>query len=391
MNRARVLFLVASLAVVVPIATGGLSRAIARDEPKDDSLYKNLSIFTEVLQLVRQAYVDERPLDSLMAGAFEGTTDALGPFATYIPKEEVEAYAKSRQIGDGLSGMTVAKERGITYVASVTAGSPGDEAGIEAGDVLSKLGGRSTEAMGLWEVQKILADASLESLDVQVLRQGQPHDKVVALGPFVAPTAAVEIVDEAPVLRLQSFSRETPDQVAKLLSELTRDGTSRLVVDLRGGSSGESAIGYEVAKLFVDGELGQLIGREGAIASFAGDSAPLWHGELVVLVDQTARGPAEVLAVVLRDRLEATLVGEPTFGHAGREKLTTLSNGAQILLTDAFYSGPSGEPLVDGLTPDVEVEEERQASDASGEQDRDPILERGIEVLLNGAEERKAA
>ena len=115
MTRGRLSFLLVSGLLVVSILSGTILGQ-ARSKTSEDSFYKYLSVFSEVLRLVRQAYVDETDLRTLMAGALEGSSDALDPFSFYIPAAEVEAYMTARAIGSGRSGVRVVKLRGAVYV-----------------------------------------------------------------------------------------------------------------------------------------------------------------------------------------------------------------------------------------------------------------------------------
>ena len=77
MNKARLGFLLLSVLLLVPVITGTLSRAATDDSAQSDSLSKNLSVFSEVLSLIRRAYVDETSMEDLLAGALDGSTDAM--------------------------------------------------------------------------------------------------------------------------------------------------------------------------------------------------------------------------------------------------------------------------------------------------------------------------
>ena len=105
MNRSRLVFLLVSGVLVLTILSGTLLGAPTRDDEGEDSLYKYLSVFTEVLRLVRQAYVDETDLDLLMNGALDGTPDALDPFSMYVPEDAVQGYLAARQVGESRSGL----------------------------------------------------------------------------------------------------------------------------------------------------------------------------------------------------------------------------------------------------------------------------------------------
>ena len=168
MNRSRALFLALSLALLVPLVTGVLWSAADRrsDDEGADSFFKHLAIFSEVLGLVRNNYVDPTDLDRLLAGAMDGSTDALDAFSIYLPAEGVERYTRAIALGSSRSGLIAVRDRGIAFVVAVEAGSPGAAAGFESGDILAKIGGRSTRDMPAWEMETLLAGDGVEKLEL---------------------------------------------------------------------------------------------------------------------------------------------------------------------------------------------------------------------------------
>ena len=129
------------------------------------------------------------------------------------------------------------------------------------------------------------------------------------------------------------------------------------------------------------------------------------HSNLVVLVNRGTQGAAEILVAVLEQHLSAVLVGEGTFGHSGLQQIITLSNGGEVHLTRAFYTGPDGEPLDASLRADLRVRDRLQSVppeavdpaaaaevvdpisvDGTGDDENgpavDPVLERGVDFLL---------
>jgi len=390
MTRVRLFFLLVSAALVVPILTGTLLGAAEREQaPREDSFYKYLSVFSEVLSHVRQAYVEAPEVEMLMAGALDGTTDALDPFSIYVPARHVEAYQKARAIGRLHSGLELLKERGVAYVVSAEKGSPAQEAGVKAGDIVSEIGGRSTRLMPLWEVQELLAAAPGTKIELELIRLGEPQQVAFELRRFDNPGAALERVEGTALLRIPSFHAETAGQVRAALGPLGAE--RQLLVDLRGVGGGEVEAAYDVAKLFARGELGSLLQKGERKAGFTGDDAPLWQGKIVVLVDRGTLGPAEVLATVLRQRASAELVGEPTFGHAGRPAAIELSSRGRLFFTDAFYTGPDGTAIDDGLQPDVRVDERSRTFLEKDTPIEELILRRGLRHLRGEDEEAKAA
>jgi carboxyl-terminal processing protease len=384
MNRSRIAFLVLSAALVLPILAGTLLRAAGEKEKgtEEDSFYKYLSVFSEVLGLVRQAYVDEPDTRALMSGALDGTTDALDPFSLYVPGDQLANYQQAQSVGRHYSGLALLKERGVAYVVAVEKGSPAAQANVQVGDIVAKIDNRSTRLMPLWEMQELLARRPGTHVPFELIRVGETVQAAFDLKPFDPPPVTTEDVQGATLLRIPSFAPGTPDDVRKALQKAGPRAAGKLLVDLRGVASGEPGVAYEVAELFTSGDLGVLSGRGNTIQSFTGKDAPLYQGRIVILVDHGTLGASEVFASVLRQKAKAELVGERTFGHAGRQGVADLSSGGRLLFTDAFYTGPDKKPLKEALKPDLVVDERSRTYLEKDVPIGDLILKRGVRHLL---------
>jgi carboxyl-terminal processing protease len=321
-------------------------------------------------------------MDELLAGALDGTTDALDPMATFVPAPQVDPYREVRKIGPRHSGLTVAKERGITFVVAVDRNSPGEAAGLEQGDIIAKFNDRSTRRLPLWQLQTILAQEPGTELQLEVIRRGQTRDMTLVLGSYA--TAPPELGERSglSVLRIPRFDRDDLDEVRASLAQLVEEGRDRLLIDVRGVAGGAAEAAFAMAGLFVDGSLGELSSRDDATLHFQSQEKPVWRGETVVLIDNGTQGAAEIFATVLRQGVDSQLVGRRSFGHAGRQRLLSLSDGSQLLLTDAFYSGPDGKPIDRSLDPDVVVSEFNRRLVEEEITLEELTLERGLELLL---------
>ncbi|MEO1088919.1 MAG: S41 family peptidase, partial [Acidobacteriota bacterium] len=137
-------------------------------------------------------------------------------------------------------------------------------------------------------------------------------------------------------------------------------------------------------------ELGALRRRDRDIEVFTGDAAAAYSGRIAVLVDRSTQGAAEILVTILRQQLEAGVIGEATFGHSGVLEAVELSNGGTLMITSAFFTGPDREPIAEKIEPDVWVRG-RPGVDDDGEV-VDRVLDRGVKFLLDVEEiEREIA
>jgi carboxyl-terminal processing protease len=409
MNRSRLLFLVCSCLLVLPMVTvlvlaadpargrhGGFA-ADDKEEDSYDSYLKHLKVFSEVLKLIRDTYVDKPNTEALMAGALEGVTDAMDPFSVYVPGSAVAGYTKALAAGRGLSGLALLKEHGATLVMSVDPQSPADAAGLKVGDLVAKINGTSTRTMPFWQIQEALAGEPGAKISFELIRLGAPVSVSFELKPFTpAPVTAAEVDEHAKpipaggtaakhatLLHIPSFGADTAAHVREALAAHPSGGADgNLVIDLRGVSAGEPDAAYPVAQLFTSGNLGALLQRQKEVHSFDAATQPVWHGRLLVLVDRGTGGAAEVLAVVLHQRAAAEVVGERTLGYAGHRASADLSNGSRLFFTDAFYTGPDKKPINEALHPDVSVTERNRTFLEKDVPMSELILQRGLHHLL---------
>lgn len=383
MSRSRIVFFLLSALLVFPMLAGTLLRAADKQQtPDEDSFYKYLAVFSEALGLVRQTYVDEPDMDVLMSGALDGTTDALDPFSIYVPASQVGGYLQARAVGLRHSGLTLLKERGIAYVVAVEKGSPAEMAGTRAGDIVAKVNDRSTRLMPLWEIHEILAGKPGTKVSMELIRLGEPVQAAFDLKSFDPPPVSVEEVEGVMMVRIPSFDEKTAVGVRDAVQKAAERAKGKLLIDLRGVSSGTPEAAYATAELFTTGDLGALKRRAEELSTFKAEGEPVWKGKLVLLVDRGTLGASEVFATVLRQKEKAELVGERTFGHAGRQGAAELSTGGQLLFTDAFYTGPDKLPLNESLKPDLLVDERSRTYLEKDTPMSELILRRAVRRLL---------
>lgn len=383
MSRSRIVFFLLSALLVFPMLAGTLLRAADKQQtPDEDSFYKYLAVFSEALGLVRQTYVDEPDMDVLMSGALDGTTDALDPFSIYVPASQVGGYLQARAVGLRHSGLTLLKERGIAYVVAVEKGSPAEMAGTRAGDIVAKVNDRSTRLMPLWEIHEILAGKPGTKVSMELIRLGESVQAAFDLKSFDPPPVSVEEVEGVMMVRIPSFDEKTAAGVRDAVQKVAERAKGKLLIDLRGVSSGTPEAAYDTAELFTTGDLGALKRRAEELSTFKAEGEPVWKGKLVLLVDRGTLGASEVFATVLRQKEKAELVGERTFGHAGRQGAAELSTGGQLLFTDAFYTGPDKLPLNESLKPDLLVDERSRTYLEKDTPMSELILRRAVRRLL---------
>src|SRR5881296_2244326 len=166
MSTKKAVFLCTSAVLVLTLIGGALFGQVTQK----NNVFRYLSIFTEVFDLVRNNYVEQVTTDQLLDGAFSGVTDAVDEFSYYVPPAQMAAYKTFVDTEDNGIGVVVTKRFGYAYVISSVPGSPAAKAGIERGDFIEKIEGKPTQRMAVWQVRHALA---AKTVHLQVLRGGQ--------------------------------------------------------------------------------------------------------------------------------------------------------------------------------------------------------------------------
>jgi carboxyl-terminal processing protease len=196
-------------------------------------------------------------------------------------------------------------------------------------------------------------------------------------------------------VKVPEFSSKVADEVRAEVESLKKNGARNIVLDLRDSAFGSPAEAVKVAEIFLKGgPVAKLGGTRVPEQTLTADPArSAWSGPLAVLVDAGSAGAAEIVAAALLDSERATLVGEHTFGRAGVQKAVPLPEGG-LVLTVAKYSSPKGTPIHGrGVEPSVAVSArtEDTGDEDTAPDNKDPILDKALEILRTGAELKKAA
>jgi carboxyl-terminal processing protease len=354
MNRwARVGILAVS---VVIFGWVGLGHVLGRTA--NDKAYKSLVVYGEVLQKIQQDYVDEPNMHLVEAGSLHGLLESLDSESSYLtPREYTEYKQKISAPGTGETGLNLSKRFGYIIVTSVLPDSPGDKAGLHSGDIFESVSGFTTREMSVGQAQNLLSGPVGTGVKVAVIRRGKTDpDEVELVRAKLSPAKLVaqRIDNDTVAFRFPSIDAGRADEVRARLQEASKQGVTKVILDLRECGRGSVPEAISIARLFVpSGNLTSLKGQIIQTQEFAADpSKVVWRGPVSVLMDGTTTGAAEVLAASIANTKRGDLVGDRTFGLASEQKLITMDDGAALILTVANYFNADGKPILEeGVTP----------------------------------------
>src|SRR5213080_3584534 len=376
--KSKFTLVVLSAALAVYTIAGAWLGTRAQQPANDPNAQQR--IFESVLRHIQDDYVDEPNMEKVRAGALRGLAYGLDPYSTYLTPEQVKDYRagnKSNQVGIGAE---LSQAASFLYVVAPVKGSPADQSGVRAGDIIEYIDGKATRDISLYDARQLLNGAPGTEVKLRILRSNsRPLTLTVKRGSFRAPAAEARMeAGRIGILKINSFDNGEAADVRTRLQELIKQDAQKHVLDLRSEAGGEIQEGTSVANLFIrDGVIAEKIGREQKVLqTFEADpKAELCAGPVVALIDGGTAGAAEIVASAFLERKRGDVVGEKSFGAGAEQELFTLRDGDGLLLTTIKWASASGKPFLgedrnrSGVTPSVEVKRPESPDVASDVED----------------------
>jgi len=379
-KSSKIFLLAISVALVVMIFVGVNSSGVSAASADQDGAYRQINVYSEVLQHIQSDYVTDPNIGTVTNGALRGLLESLDADSSYLTPDDYKVYkADSSHTGKAQVGLNVSKRYGYATVVSVVPGGPADKANLVDGDILEAINGQDTRNISLAMIQLMLEGQPGTQVSVSVVRPRRAEPEKVEMTRTAAPIPAVQetIYEGSTILYLKPeiLDHDHVQQVEAKLKGMSKAGNKKVLLDLRDVAAGDMTEATRMANfLLKTGTIGSLEGQKFAKVTFTADPAKaiVPNAPVVVLVNRGTAGPAELVAAALLDNKRADVVGEKTFGEGAQQKTFELPNGAALILSVAKYESPSGKKLQDeGVTPGVEV------ASAVPDEDQAPVEQLG--------------
>jgi len=335
-----------------------------------DDGYRELHVFSRVLHLAEDNYVDPIDETKTVQGAIRGMLRALDPHSVYMSPElyrELKVDTSGRFDGVGLE--VAMRDGWITVVAPIE-GSPAEQAGMKTDDEIVAIDGKSTENMDLANAVKLMRGRRGSAVRITVRREGTklPLEFSVKRQKINVPSVKYSSIDgRYGYIKILSFQEDTARSVKKALKKLRKqDVLEGIVLDIRRNPGGLLEEAVAVSDEFLTKGVivtterrGKEIERYEAVGEGDEPTVPL-----VVIVDGGSASASEILAGALKDNGRAVVVGTQTFGKGSVQTVFELGDGSALKLTVARYFTPDGTSIqAHGIMPDIIVWEEPDGED----------------------------
>jgi carboxyl-terminal processing protease len=400
--------------------------------------YELMKVFVDTFDQIERNYVKDIDRRELMEAAIQGMIGKLDQYSSYISPEDRKRFKEIVDQEFGGIGIQVnipPSTKRLTVVSPLP-GTPAYRAGVQAGDVIMKIEGKSTKGYTIQDAVKLLKGKPGEAVTIEVKHAGSKENVEIKIVRAVIQVSTVLgdkynadgswnfLFDEEHnigYIRLTHFSKRSTDELREALDGLTKNGMKGLILDLRTNPGGLLAQATAIADMFI--EKGRIVSTKGR-----NTHKRVWNAKKVgtysgfpmaVLVNRYSASASEIVSACLQDHKRAIVAGERTWGKGSVQNVIDLEGGSSALkLTTASYLRPSGKNIHKfpgaketdewGVMPDEgyelkstiqdmrEYHEYRQARDVLSKEGppqsdfKDRQLDKAVEYILAQVEAAKA-
>lgn len=382
MRRNKKTLFILLLGLVALLA--GWSTLRAKTGQENPDIYQQLRLFSDVLNIVEDNYVEKVEAKKMIHGAINGMLRELDPHSSFLKPEDYKELQIETKGKFGGLGIEITLRDGVLTVVSPLEGTPADKAGIHSNDQIIKIDDQPTQDMSLMEAVQKMRGPKGTRVKLTIIRKGERKPLEFELIRDIISIQSVRMRTLDPgygYIRISSFQSGTSADLKKALDQLESENHPLLglVLDLRNDPGGLLDQAVEVSDEFLDSGLivytgGRLESQKMRFEAHK-NSKPRSY-PIVVLVNSGSASASEIVAGALQDHKRAVILGEPTFGKGSVQTVIPLNDGSAIRLTTSLYYTPSGRSIqAKGIEPDIVVKRENPPKE---EEDENPDQGRRI-------------
>ena len=362
--------LVGVLTVGLYLLSGGkdYSSAVAKEQESDTLIYEQLDLFGKVFERIREEYIEEVSTKDLVEAAIKGMLTSLDPHSSYLAPDDFEDMRTQTKGEFGGLGIEVTQDEGYIKVITPMDDTPAFDAGIEAGDFITSVDGKSLLGLTLNEAVDLMRGPVGSEIIITVVREGfdDPFDVSIIRDIIKITAVKSRRVGDSIVLRISAFNKQTyPNLKNGLSKEIKAAGglsnVNGIVLDLRNNPGGLLSEAISVSDAFLDkGEIVSTRGRNlNDSQRYNARRGDLSKGKpIVVLINNGSASASEIVAGALQDHKRAVIVGQKSFGKGSVQTIIPVQGDGAMRLTTSRYYTPSGRSIQAlGVSPDIIVKQ----------------------------------
>lgn len=320
----------------------------------------------KVFYYLKQNYLDKNITnEQLIQGALKGMAESVGdPYTTYLVNDETAQLDETVNGAFGGIGAELKSDQSRVVISTTMEGSPSQQVGLQADDVITKVNGEDITGKTISEVVKKVRGEVGTDVVLTIERAGTSLEVKLTRASIAINTVKAELDKEDASIghvRITSFAKNTAEELEKAVKDLTEKGAKSFVFDVRYNPGGLLDQAYKVANMFLkDGEpIVQVEDRFGEKKIYKASSS---IGEFkitqpyVLLVNEGSASASEILAAAIKEGAGGQIVGTKTYGKGTVQSVVDITDNSELKYTNAKWLTPKGNWIhKEGVTPTKEV------------------------------------
>jgi len=400
--RNKVLFITLAFLLVLTFAVSAQDSGIEGNIPQKQQQQENYTkadAFQDVMFLLQNYYVEDIKFETLIEGAIDGMLNKVDRYSYFMSASEYKEMQKEYEGHYGGIGIVITMRDNKLTIVSPIKKTPGERAGLRAGDIITAIDGKETAEMSQMKAVDMMrgkagTDVTLtigrgdeESFDVKITRE----DIEV---PYVEKEMKTEKIG---YISLAQFIENVGTKVETAAADLKEQGAKGIILDLRNNPGGLLDEAVNVASVFLDeGVVVSVRQKDKTERILKVNQDIKSHPDipLIILTNKGSASASEIVAGAVKDYDRGELIGTTTFGKGVVQSVIPLKNGSAVSLTTARYYTPDGNYIHGkGIVPDIKVELDMKAAqeDGSDNQLQKAIAEMENMIFVREFQDKKAS
>jgi len=379
-----ILLIFFSFSFVVSAQDGAVDGQITEEQQAND--YTKADAFQDVMFLLQNYYVEDVDFETLIEGAIDGMLNKVDRYSYFMSASEYEEMQQEYEGHYGGIGIVITMRDNKLTIVSPIKNTPGEKAGLRAGDVISAIDGEKTAEMSQMKAVDMMRGEEDTDVILTIKRGDEdPFDVEITRKDIEVPYVETEMkTEDIGYISLAQFIEDVGTDVEKAVANLKEQGARGIILDLRNNPGGLLNEAVNVASVFLDEGVVVSVRQKDEterVLEVNRDISSDTQIPLIVLINQGSASASEIVAGAVQDYDRGKLIGTTTFGKGVVQSVVPLKDGSAVSLTTARYYTPDGNYIHEkGIEPGTEVELDLEAAQEDGS---DKQLDKALEELEN--------
>lgn len=398
-------FIITLTILILTVLSAGVlaqENAVEKELPQEqkvDQNYTKADAFQDVMFLLQNYYVEDVDFETLIDGAIDGMLNKVDRYSYFMSPSEYEEMQQEYEGHYGGIGIVITMRDNKLTIVSPIKNTPGERAGLRAGDIITEINGEETAEMSQMKAVDLMRGEEGTDVVLTIDRgDEEPFEVEITREDIEVPYVESEMkTDEIGYISLAQFIENVGTKVESAVNDLKEEGAKGIILDLRNNPGGLLNEAVDVSSVFI--EQGVIVSvrqkdETERILKVNSNIKADTEIPLIVLINKGSASGSEIVAGAVKDYDRAELIGTTSFGKGVVQSVVPLKDGSAVSLTTARYYTPDGNYIHEkGIEPDLKVELDIEAAqeDGSDNQLDKAIAEMENMIFVREFQEKKAS